>query len=156
MVENEIRVTAADTYGNIGTERFTIIRSVPQPPPLPDPEPVPSADLDPPILSLEVPTETEAIEFIIQGSVTDDSSVAEVKVNNRAISVSTEGNFTASISLVEGGNEIRVTATDTHGNMETNRFMLFYRPPPPPPIDNEGPENSHSHAGAESHTGAST
>ena len=77
------------------------------------------------------------MEFVIQGSVTDDSSVAEVKVNNRAISVSTEGDFTTSVSLVEGENEIRVTATDTHGNMETNRFMLFYRPPP---IDNVGPE----------------
>ena len=124
--ENEIRVTATDTYRNIGTKRFTIIRSVPPP------------DLDPPILSLvDVPTETEAREFVIQGSVTDDSSVAEVKVNNRAISVSEEGDFTTSVSLVEGGNEIRVTATDTHGNIETNRFMLFYRPPS---IDNVGPE----------------
>ena len=43
------------------------------------------------------------MEFVIQGSVTDDSGVAEVKVNNRAISVSTEGDFTASVSLVEGG-----------------------------------------------------
>ena len=127
--ENEIRVTAADTYGNMETERFTIIRSVPKPPPSPD--------LDPPILSLDVPTETEAMEFVIQGSVTDDSSVAEVKVNNRAISVSTEGDFTANVSLVEGENEIRVTATDTHGNMETNRFMLFRRTPP---IDDIGPE----------------
>lgn len=134
--ENEIRVTATDTYGNMETERFTIVRSVSQPP-LPDPTPTPSADLDPPTLSLEVPTETEAIEFVIQGSVTDDSSVAEVKVNNREISVSQAGDFTASISLVEGENEIRVTATDTHGNMETNRFMLFRRTPP---IDTIGPE----------------
>ena len=135
--ENEIRVTATDTHGNMETERFTIIRSVPQPP-LPDPEPLPSPDLDPPILSLvDVPTETEDMEFVIQGSVTDDSSVAEVKVNNREISVSEEGDFTTSVSLVEGGNEIRVTATDTHGNMETNRFIISYIPPP---IDNVGPE----------------
>ena len=134
--ENEIRVTATDTYGNTETERFTILRSVPKPPP-PVPEPSLSTDLDPPTLSLEVPTETEAMEFVMQGSVTDDSSVAEVKVNNRAISVSTEGDFTASVSLVEGENEIRVTATDTHGNMETNRFMLFRRTPS---IDSVGPE----------------
>ncbi len=134
--ENEIRVTATDTYGNMETEQFTIVRSVPKPP-LPDPEPIPSADLDPPILSLEVPTETEATEFVIQGSVTDDSGVAEVKVNNTAISVSQEGNFTESVPLFEGENEIRVTAIDTHGNMETNRFMLFRRTPP---IDLVGPE----------------
>ena len=133
---NEIRVTATDTYGNMETERFTIIRSVPEPP-LPDPEPAPSADLDPPILSLEVPIETEAMEFVIQGSVTDESGVAEVKVNNRAVSVSTDGDFTASVSLFEGENEIRVTATDTHGNMETNRFMLFRRASA---IDDMGPE----------------
>ena len=30
-----------------------------------------------------------------------------------------------------------MTATDTHGNMETNRFMVFYLPPP---IDDMGPE----------------
>ena len=66
------------------TERFTIVRSVPIPP-QPDPEPVPSTDLDPPTLVLEVPTETEATEFGVKGSVTDDSGVAEVKVNNRAI-----------------------------------------------------------------------
>ncbi len=134
--ENEIRVTATDTYGNMETERFTIVRSVSQPP-LPDPEPVLSADLDPPILSLEVPPETEATEFVIQGSVTDDSSVAEVKVNNREISVSQDGDFTASVSLFEGENEIRVTATDTYGNMETNRFILFRKPAP---IDRVGPD----------------
>ena len=133
---NEIRVTATDTYGNMETERFTIIRSVAKPP-LPDPEPAPSADLDPPILFLDIPTETEAMEFVMQGSVTDDSGVAEVKVNDRAVSVSTDGDFTASVSLFEGANEIRVTATDTHGNMETNRFMLFRRVPA---IDDMGPE----------------
>ena len=124
--ENEIRVTATDTYGNMETEQFTIVRSVLNLP-LPVPEPVRSADLDPPILSLEVPTEIETTEFVIQGSVTDDSSVAEVKVNNREVSVSQDGDFTASVPLFEGENEIRVTATDTHGNMETNRFILFLK-----------------------------
>ena len=133
---NEIRVTATDTYGNMETEQLTIVRSVPQPP-LPLPDPVPSVDLDPPILSLDVPAETEATEFVIQGSVTDDSGVAEVKINNRAISVSQDGDFTASVSLFEGANEIRVTATDTHGNMETNRFILFHEPAP---IDRVGPD----------------
>ena len=134
--ENEIRVTATDTYGNMETERLTIVRAVPQPP-LPDPTPTPFADLDPPTLSLEVPTETAATEFVIHGSVTDDSSVAEVTVNHRAIAVSPAGDFTARLSLFEGENEIRVTATDTHGNMETHRFMLFRRTPP---IDTIGPE----------------
>ena len=132
--ENEIRVTATDTYGNMEVERFTITRSVSQP------QPVPSPDLDPPILSLDVPSETEKMEFVMQGNVTDDSRVAEVRVNNSEISVSTEGDFTASVLLVEGENEIRVTATDVHGNMETNRFILFYRPPPIPPVDDIGPE----------------
>ena len=134
--ENEIRVTAIDTYGNMETEQFTIVRSVPQPP-LPDPKPVLSADLDPPMLSLAVPTEIEATEFVIQGSVTDDSSVAEVKVNGKEISVSQQGYFTASVPLFEGENEVRVTAIDTHGNMETNRFILFRKPQP---IDTIGPE----------------
>ena len=134
--ENEIRVTATDTYGNMETERFTIVRSVPQPP-LPDPEPVPTADLNPPILALKVPAETEAMEVVVQGSVTDDSGVAEVKVNNRAISVSTEGDFNVSVPLSEGENEIRVTATDTYGNMETNRFILSRKAAR---IDRVGPE----------------
>jgi WD40 repeat protein len=134
--ENEIRVAATDTYGNMETERFTIVRSVPQPP-LPDPKPVPSADLDPPTLSLEVPPETEATEFVIQGSVTDDSGVAEVKVDGKEVSVSQQGYFTASVPLFEGENVIRVTATDTHGNMETNRFILSRKDPP---SDRVGPD----------------
>ena len=134
--ENEIRVAATDTYGNMETERFTIVRSVPQPP-QPDPEPVPSADLDPPILFLEVPPETKATEFVIQGSVTDDSGVAKVKVDGKEVSVSQDGDFTARVPLFEGENEIRVAATDTHGNMETNRFVLSHRPEP---IDRVGPD----------------
>ena len=73
----------------------------------------------------------------MQGSVTDDSGVAEVRVDGKEVSVSQNGDFTASVPLFEGENEIRVTATDTYGNMETNRFILSRRPAS---IDRVGPD----------------
>ena len=121
--KNEIRVTATDRHGNVDTERLVVVRSVIDPPP--------SLDRDPPTISLNVPSSTEYAEFTLQGSVVDDSSVPEVTVNNKVVSVSEAGAFITTVSLVEGENEIRVTATDRHGNMEAKRFRLLLLLPDP-------------------------
>ena len=121
--KNEIRVTATDRHGNVDTERLIVVRSVIDPPPSPD--------RDPPTISLDIPPSTEDMEFTLQGSVTDDSSVPEVTVNNKVVSLSDNGSFTVTVPLSEGENEIRVTATDEHGNMEAKRFTLFLIPRDP-------------------------
>lgn len=129
--ENEIRVTATDAQGNMNTNRFSVSR--------PADNPQPSDDLDPPKIFLNVPihTETTAAVFTVQGSVIDNTGIGEVKANNTEVSVSPDGEFTVTEPLSYGENEIRVTATDLQGNMDTNRFTLFRKSLP---IDNEGPE----------------
>ena len=133
--ENEIRVTAADPQGNRETHRFSVVRPGQNPQPLPNPDP----DLVPPTIFLNIPThvETENAEFTVQGSVIDNNGIGEVKINNTAVSVSPDGDFTAKVPLSYGENEIRVAAVDLQGNMDTNRFTLFRKSPP---IDTVGPE----------------
>lgn len=122
--ENVIHVTATDIHGNMETKRLTILRQMP-------------TDLEPPILSYEVPSATKDAELILQGSVADKSSVAEVTINNRAVFVSENGIFTETVPLSVGENEMRVTATDIHGNMEAKRSTITRILPP---IDGVGPD----------------
>ena len=133
MGENEIYVAATDVHGNKETEQFTVVRQAPHP--------QPTYDLDPPTIFLDVPqhseVQSEVQEFVVQGRVSDDSSTTEVKVNNTEVYVSEDGIFVATVPLSYGETEIRVTAADSHGNMEANRFTIFRHPPP---IDDIGPE----------------
>ena len=133
MGENEIHVAATDVHGNKKTEQFTVVRQVP--------DPQPTYDLDPPTIFLDVPqhseVQSEVQEFVVQGHVSDDSGTTEVKVNNTKVYVSEDGIFVATVPLSYGETEIRVTAADSHGNMEANRFTVFRHPPP---IDDIGPE----------------
>lgn len=133
MGENEIHVAATDVHGNKETEQFTVVRQVP--------DPQPTYDLDPPTIFLDVPqhseVQSEVQEFVVQGRVSDDSGTTEVKVNNTTVYVSEDGIFVATVPLSYGETEIRVTAADSHGNMEANRFTVFRHPPP---IDDIGPE----------------
>lgn len=122
--ENVIHVTATDGHGNMETKRLTFVRPIP-------------TDLDPPVISYEIPPSTEDAELILQGSIADKSSVAEVTINNRAVFVSENGIFTETVPLSVGENEVRVTATDIHGNMEAKRSTITRILPP---IDNVGPD----------------
>ena len=124
--DNEIRVTATDIYGNMDTERLTVNR----------PGPI---DNDPPTITLDESIkpeqQSENAEFTFEGSVADDNSIGEVQVNGQEVELSWEGRFTATVQLVSGENNIRVTATDTQGNMGTIQFTVNWTPPP-----NPGPE----------------
>ena len=120
--ENEIRVTATDIYENMGTKRFTIDRPVP-------------IDTDPPIITLDdhikPKQQSDNAEFPVSGSVNDDNSIREVKINGQKVSVSGEGRFDVLFELTEYENEIRVEATDTQGNLGTNRFTVSVPNPGP-------------------------
>ena len=122
--ENVIHVTATDVHGNMDTKRLTIRRQMP-------------TDLEPPMLSYAVPPTTTDAELIVQGNVADKSGVAEVTLNNRAVFVSENGIFTETVPLSVGENEVRLTATDIHGNMETSRALVSRTLPP---IDDRGPD----------------
>ena len=122
--ENVIHVTATDVYGNMDTKRLTIRRQMP-------------TDLEPPVLTYKVLPATTDAGLTVQGSVADESDVAEVTLNNRTVSVSEDGSFRKTLRLAVGENEVRLTATDIHGNMETSRARVFRTLPP---IDEKGPD----------------
>ena len=124
--ENEIRITATDVHSNMGTHRFTIVREEPD-----------HIDPIPPEIVIHSPTSRSARvtteQFTIEGSIIDDAGIPEVWVNDVKVVVSEVGEFTATILLDFGENEIHVTATDTQGNIDTN-VLIVHRE------DTEGPE----------------
>ena len=86
-------------------------------------------DTSPPIISLNVPT-TSVVrssdnQFTVQGSVNDDNGIDEVRVNDIAVPISEDGIFTVTIRLSNGENPIRITATDTSGNIDTDQLTIF-------------------------------
>lgn len=127
--ENEIRIIATDVHSNTGTHQFTIVREESK-----EPKPI---DPTPPEIAIHSPTSRPARvtteQFTVEGSVIDDSGIAEVRVNNVGMVVSEERAFTTTIPLNFGENEIRVTATDTQGNTGTDLFTIYRE-------DIEGPE----------------
>ena len=124
--KNEIRTVATDAHGNMGTHRFTIVREEPD-----------HIDLIPPEIVIHSPTSRSARvtteQFTIEGSIIDDGGIAEVWINSVKAVVSEAGEFTATILIDFGENEIRITATDTQGNIDTN-VLIVHRE------DTEGPE----------------
>ena len=104
---NEIRIIATDAQGNMGTHRFSIIREEPA-----------HIDTTPPEIVIHS-SMSNAGQFTVEGSAIDASGIAEVRVNDVGVVVSEAGLFTANIPLDLWENEIRITATDTHGNMTT-------------------------------------
>ena len=126
--ENIIRITATDIHSNTGTHQFTIVREQPKPEPI---IPIPPEIVihSPTSPSVRVTTD----QFTIKGSVIDEEGIAEVWVNDVKVMISEVGEFTATILLDFGKNEIHITATDTHGNIDTN-LLIAHRE------DTEGPE----------------
>ena len=115
--KNEIRITATDAYGNMGTHQFIIE----QPYPILE-------DLAPPQIVIHSPASRDARvavgQFTVEGSVTDNNSINEVRVDDVGATVSVDGVFTTIVQLFEGENLIRITATDTSGNMGTDQFTI--------------------------------
>ena len=132
--KNEIRITATDERGNMGTHRFTIVREEPD-----------HIDTTPPKIVIHPSTSRAALltdeRFTVQGSVTDDNSVNEIRVNDMEVEVSEDGIFSAAVQLTYGENPIRVTATDISGNMDTNQFTIVRNEKPSPLLDDDiGPD----------------
>ena len=67
-------------------------------------------------------------QLTIQGSVIDDTNVDVLRINDIAVPVSEDGSFKTTLAdLTQGKNEIRITATDIRGNMDT--FILIHDKP---------------------------
>ena len=130
--KNEIRITATDASGNVGTHQFSILRGKPN-----------HVDTAPPNIVIHSPMERivnlTVNQVPVKVGVTDDSMVAEVWIKGIKATVSETGAFTAAIPLDFGENEIRVVATDTYGHMSTDLFTV-YRQEYNVEKDIEGPE----------------
>ncbi len=125
--DNEIRVTAMDTSGNMGTHQFTIGRDDPSL----DDDTGPDIRIRYPVANVTRGIKpkihvTEASTHV-SGTVTDPSGVDEVKVNGTKVQV-TEDRFSATVQLVHGDNTIRITATDTWGNQSIEKIIIFHEP----------------------------
>ena len=115
--ENEIRITATDTHGNMSTHPFTIVREEPD-----------HIDPIPPDIVIHSPTSrfvrVTAEQFTVEGSIIDDQSISEVWVKGAEAVVLEDGAFTATVPLDFGENEIRIIATDAHGNMDADLLIV--------------------------------
>ncbi|MFN0140524.1 MAG: hypothetical protein ACKVQW_10635, partial [Pyrinomonadaceae bacterium] len=106
--EQTVRITARDAAGN----QTQIVRSV-------------MIDLSPPVLSEILPAEGTTVDSpaTISGRVTDASTVS-ITVNGSSTSVN-NGMFTANgIVLIEGDNQITITATDAATNESIETFFV--------------------------------
>lgn len=72
--------------------------------------------------SLKVVEKSSALTII--GKASDESGIADVKVNGKQAVLDEQGNFSADVLLRVGENQIIVTALNTHGNMETKTFIV--------------------------------
>ena len=102
-----VKINASDNDGNAATQvsvQFKI-------------------DTVPPTLTLSNPTDgliTNNKSLTVSGTTNDaTSSPVTVKVNGSAVSVSSTGTFSTTITLVEGSNTITVVATDSAGKSST-------------------------------------
>ena len=116
--ENEVRIVATDSSGNMGTDLLTFYRE--------DNE-GPEIHINFPRLSAERGFQSQITLYTestrISGTVIDPSGVAEVTVENIAVEVSGDS-FNTTVPLVYGNNTIRVTATDTWENQSFKELTI--------------------------------
>jgi hypothetical protein len=94
---------------------------------------------------------------IIRGQVFDASGVSEVVINDRRITVSPEGIFTASILLPEGSTKIDIVARDRYQNATELRMVMNYvESAYLPPVAAKQPEERMLYAPNQGQTTAST
>lgn len=102
-----------------------------------------SLDLQSPIVTIETPTssgfyETHQAFLDLSGSASDDVAVSAVAWENApgdtGLAVGTSNWTIPAIPLLEGENEIKITATDAAGNKGIQILNVTYRPAPEPVI----------------------
>lgn len=65
----------------------------------------------------------------VKVTVTDNTRIAEVWISGRKATVLEADGFSATVPLEFGENNIRITATDAHGNIETLQFIVVREAP---------------------------
>jgi len=120
---NTVVVTATDTAGNTATASITVIN-----------------DTQPPTITISTPTSAASFNsplspLTVGGSASDNVGVTTVSWTNSATGGSGTAtgttNWSASITLVQGSNQITVTAVDDVGNTSIDTITVSYDPVAP-------------------------
>lgn len=82
----------------------------------------------PPILEISTPANNENVtgdspKITVTGKTQEDTSVS---INDRFVVVKSDGSFTHTVTLSEGENHLRITATDNAGNSITAERLVTY------------------------------
>ena len=97
---NTVEMSATDDAGNRSVLRFVI-----------------DADQTAPVLLLDsLPSNTTSSSLTVSGRVTDRSGVRSVLINGHAVVLFSNGSFSESVPLTQGGNEVVVETSDAYGN----------------------------------------
>lgn len=90
-----------------------------------------AADTTPPIIIITSPDVQRSLKAVnkssavmVIGKASDESGVAEVKINGKLAAMDEQGNFSAETLLKLGENRITVTALDTQGNRSAKTFTV--------------------------------
>lgn len=106
----------------------------------------PSADITPPVITISEPAtdsrgsgvrELQTEQVTLRGTLKDSSGIQSFTLNGNAVSVSSNGSFQTTVTLVEGANRFYLQATDPKGNVSDKTVVLQYAPPKvvlPPPV----------------------
>ena len=84
-------------------------------------------DITPPAINLnqrDILPETHKYSKTIRGQASDKSGVAIVTINGEEASLDEKGNFSASVLLVPGNNEIKITAIDRYRNTASKKINI--------------------------------
>ena len=86
------------------------------------------------------PTAVKITKITVAGRAIDDSGVKQVVVQGVTARLDARGNFSAEVVIEVGDNRITVTATDIHGNLSSESFVVR-RPPTADPVIASTPAN---------------
>ncbi len=108
--ENKIKIISTDNEGNKTEKELKVI-----------------CDLTPPVINLNIPTETSNQSLSLEGVITDNlSGVKYLKINNSEVSVSEGIKFTYKINLNEGENIILIEVEDNANNKTKKEYFVKY------------------------------
>jgi photosystem II stability/assembly factor-like uncharacterized protein len=116
--ENLIKITAYDLSGNRAESTIKVLYL---------------KDTTIPNLQINYPSNNSTVDketIILRGKAIDnESGLKSVAVNGNEVSVNSDGSFESATSLLEGTNEIDITATDIAGNKNTFTLHIIYKKP---------------------------
>ncbi|MBU5614535.1 Ig-like domain-containing protein [Geomonas azotofigens] len=96
--------------------------------------PAPTADTTNPTLVVSTLADgsyTNKVTLNISGSATDAGGLQSLTINGQAVTVNTDGSFSAAVTLVTGANVITVVAVDQAGNAQSDVRTITFDPTAP-------------------------